>query len=97
MLRTTLFSLAALCGLIFIAGCSHKDGGGGQASAMDVCPDCPGVQTKVNSDGTCAACGKKVDYCLHCPGIQKPDAKGECPMCHMKVADMGPSTRPSTP
>lgn len=26
-----------------------------------------------------------VDDCSHCPGVQKADADGTCPMCHMKV------------
>lgn len=26
-----------------------------------------------------------VDDCSHCPGVQKADANGMCPVCHMKV------------
>ncbi|MFT3785132.1 MAG: hypothetical protein QM770_03065 [Tepidisphaeraceae bacterium] len=70
------------------------------ASAADVCPHCPGVQT-VKADGTCSGCGGKVvdGKCVDCkcpkpaadaavtPAAATADACSHCEGVQVATAD----------
>ena len=72
--------IAALGAVLMVGvGCQSEDKDMKRSGSMR-----SSGQMSSTSTDTSMSAGK--DACSHCPGVQVADAKGECPICHMKVA-----------
>lgn len=87
--------LVALCGvgLVALVGCKnmhHNDNDMDDSDHMNHMDHnsnmkSSGTSSMGMSEQNARTTDAGADECPHCPGVQKANADGTCPVCHMKV------------
>jgi hypothetical protein len=88
--------LVALCGVALVAlvGCNNMNHDDSDMHDSDHMNRMDHNSSDMKSSGTSSmglseqsarTTDAGADQCPHCPGVQKANADGTCPVCHMKV------------